>query len=126
MQQVSLYFNTKMPEKRVLKNIIQLVYFSYNKGISAKGIAEMFSLKIGTVYNIISHAEKEGRLNLKGSTGRSKKVAQRIERKMIKTVYDSLQFSTRRLALQVFPLDFRLRVAHETIGNVLKKQNFFF
>ena len=70
MQQVSLYFNTKMPGKRVSKNIIQLIYFSYYKGKSAKQIANMFSLKIRTAYNIISRAEKEGRLNLKGSTAR--------------------------------------------------------
>ena len=61
----------------------------------------MFSLKIRTVYNIISRAEKDGRLDLKGSTGRPKKVMQRVERKVIKTVYDSLQSSTRGLALQV-------------------------
>ena len=34
----------------------------------------MFSLKIRTVYNIISRAEKEGRPDLKGYTGMPKKV----------------------------------------------------
>ena len=55
-----------------LKYIISLVYFNYYKGKSAKEIADVFSLKIITVYtsNIISRAEKEGRLDLKGSTGR--------------------------------------------------------
>ena len=85
-----------MPGKRVSKDIIQLV-----KGKSAKKIADMFSLKIGAVYNIISRAKKEGRLDLKGSTGRPKKVTQRIERKHIKIVYDSPHSSTRELALQV-------------------------
>ena len=66
MQQVSLYFNTKMPAKRVSKNIIQLIYFNYYKGKSAKEIADIFSLKIRTVFNIISRAEKEERLVLKG------------------------------------------------------------
>ena len=61
----------------------------------------MFSLKIRTVFNMISRAEKEGRLDLKGSTGRPKKVTQRVERNIIKIVYDSSQFSTRGLALQL-------------------------
>ena len=112
-----------MPGKRVSKNIIQLVYFNYYKGKSAKEIADMFSLKIRTVYNIISRAEKEGRLDLKGSTGRPKKVTQRVERKIIKTVYDSPQSSTRGLALQV-EKDLGLRVSHETIRNVLEKHKY--
>ena len=33
----------------------------------------MFVLKIRTVYNIMSRAEKEGRLHLKGFTGSEKK-----------------------------------------------------
>ena len=44
----------------------------------------MFSLKIRIVYNIISRAKKEGLLHLKGSTGRSKKVMQRVERNILK------------------------------------------
>ena len=39
----------------------------------------MFRLKIRTLYDIISRAEKEGRLDLKESTIRSKKVTQRVE-----------------------------------------------
>ena len=78
MQQVCLYFNTKMAGKLISKNIIHLVYLNSYKGKSAKEIADMFSLKIRTVYNtrIISRAEKEGQLDLKGSTGRTKKVTQ--------------------------------------------------
>ena len=59
----------------------------------------MFSLKISTVYNIISRAEKEGRLDLKIFTGRPKNLTQRVERKIIRNVYDSPQSSTRGLAL---------------------------
>ena len=120
MQQVSLYFNTKMPGKRVSKNIIQLVYLIYYKGKSMKEIADMFSLKIRTIYNIISRAGKEGQLDLKGSTGRPTKVAQRVERKIIKIVYDSPQSNTRGLAIQV-EKDLVLRVSYETIRNVLEK-----
>ena len=58
MQQVSLNLNTKIPGRRISKNFIQLVYFNYLKGKSAKEIADMFS-KIRTVYNIISRAEKK-------------------------------------------------------------------
>ena len=92
MQQVPLYCNTKMPGKRVSTNIIQLVNFNYYKSKSAKEIADMFSWKIRTVYNIISRAEKEG--DIKRSTGSAKKVTQRVERKVIKTVCGSPQAST--------------------------------
>ena len=77
-----------MSEKRVSNNIKQLIYFNYYKGKSAKEIAGMFSLKIRTLYNIISQAKKEGRLDVKGSTRRPKKVTQRVNRKIMKTVYE--------------------------------------
>ena len=83
-----------------------------------KAIADMFSLKMRTFYNIISRAEKEGRLDLKESTGRPKK-----ERKIIiKTVYDSPQSNMRGLALQV-KKNFGLRVAHQKYS--CKTQIFF-
>ena len=94
MQQVSLYFNTKMPRKRISKNIIKFVYFNYYKGKSAKEILDMFSLKIRKLFNIISRAENEGRLDLNGFTGRPKNVKQRVERKTIKAVYDNTQAYT--------------------------------
>ena len=103
MQQVSLYFNTKTPGKRVSKNI-QSPWKS-------------------TVYNIVSRAEKEERLDWKGSTGRPKKVTQRVESKVIKTVWDSPQSSARVLALQV-KYDSGLLVSHETIRNVLEKHKY--
>ena len=56
---------------------------------------------------------------LKGSTGRPKKVV----RKIIKTVYDSQQSSTRGLALQV-EKDLGLRVSHETIRKVLENHKY--
>ena len=80
MQQLSLYFNIKMLGKKFSKNIIKLVYFNWYKSKSAKEIADMFSLKIRTIQNIISRVEKEGRLDLQGSTGRPKKETQRVER----------------------------------------------
>ena len=48
-------------------------------------------------------------------------MTQRVERKIIKTVYDSPQYSTRGLSLQM-EKDLGLRVSHETIINVLQKQ----
>ena len=93
------------------------------KGKTEKEIADMFSLKIRTVYNIIFRAEKEGRLNLKGSTGRPKKVTQRVERKIIKSGYDSQQPCTRGLALQMEKY-LMLHVSHETIRNVLEKHKY--
>ena len=120
LQQESLYFSTKMPGKRVSKNIIQLVYFNYYKGKSAKENVDMFSLKMRTVYN---KTEKEGRLDIKGSTGRPKKMTQRVERKINKTVYDSQQSCTRGLALQV-EKDLVLHISHETIRNVLEKHKY--
>ena len=80
----------------------------------------MFLFKIRTAYNIISGAEKEGRIDLKGSTGTPKNVKHRVERIIIKTVYDSPQSSKRGLALQV-EKDLELRVSHETMRNVLEK-----
>ena len=47
------------------------------------------------VYNIISRAEKGGRLHLKGSASMPKKVTQQVERKIIKNVYDSSQSSSK-------------------------------
>ena len=44
----SVLIYTKMSEKRVSKNIVQLVCFNYYKGTSAMKIADMF-LKIRTV-----------------------------------------------------------------------------
>ena len=52
MQQVSLYLKTNLPSKRVSKHIIQLINLNYYKGKSKNEIADMFSLKIRTVYNI--------------------------------------------------------------------------
>ena len=66
-----LIFQYKKASKSRLKNSIQLVYFNYYKGKSAKEIANMFSLKIRAVYNIISRAKKE--LVLKGPRDRPKK-----------------------------------------------------
>ena len=83
----------------------------------------MCSLKTWTVYSIICHAEKEARLDLKGSTCRQKKVTQRVEWKIIRTVYDTPQSSTRGLALQVKKY-LGLRVSHETIRNVLEKHKY--
>ena len=59
MQQVSFYFHTQMPGRRVSINIIQLAYFNYYKDKSAKEVADIFSLKFKNVYNIISRAEKK-------------------------------------------------------------------
>ena len=123
MQQVSLYFNTKIAGKRVSKNIIQLISFNYYKEKFAKQIDDICFLKIGTVYKIISRAEKQGRLDLKGSTVKPKKLTQLIERVIIITVYDSLQSSMRGLALQV-ENDLELRVSHETIRNALTKHKY--
>lgn len=70
-----------MPGKRVSKDIVQLVYFNHYKGKSHKEIAEMFSLNLRTVYNIINRAEKEKRLEAKHSPGRPKTLTRRSERK---------------------------------------------
>ena len=73
---------------------------------------------------IISRAEKEGRLDLRASTGKPKNETQRVERKITKTVYDSPQTSMRRFALQV-EKDLGLGISHETIRNVLEKQKYW-
>ena len=53
------------------------------------------------------------------ATGRPK----RVERKIMKTVYDNPQSSTRGLALQV-EKDLGLRVSHETIRKVLENHKY--
>ena len=123
--QVSLYFNTKMPGKRVSKTIIQFNYFNYYKGEHiCEGNLLICSPWKSELY-IISYpiAEKEGRLDIKGSTGRPNNVTQRVESKMIKTVYDSPQSSTRGLAFQV-EKNLGLRSSHDTIRNVLEKHKY--
>ena len=50
-------------------------------------------------------------------------MTQRVERKIIKTVFDSPRYSTRGLALQVVK-DLGLRVSHETIRSVLQKHKY--
>ena len=55
---------------------------------------------------------------IKGSTGRSKKITHQTERKIIETVYDSQQSSTRGLALQ------GLRVSYENIRNVIENHKY--
>ena len=71
--------------------------------------------------DMFSRAKKEGRLDLKGSTGMPKNVPQGVERKIIRTVYDSPQSSTRGLALQV---EKDLAASHENIRNVLEKHKY--
>ena len=97
IQQVSLYFSTIMQGKRVSKNITQFFYFSCYKGKSAKEIAPWNS----KLYHHIPCCKRKGRLDLKVSIGRPKKVKQRVERKITKTVYDSPKSNTVGLALQV-------------------------
>ena len=77
---VLIFEYKKCRECTISKNIRQLVYSNCYKGKSDEEIAEMFFLKIRTVYNIISRAEREGRLDLKGSTVRPKKLTQRVEK----------------------------------------------
>ena len=113
-----------MTEKRVSKNIIQLDCFNYYKGKSARKSLICSPLKIRAVYNITYRAEKEGRLDLKCCTGRPKKVTQWVERKIIRTVYDSSpQSRTIGLALQV-EKDSGLHAAHETIRYGLEKHKY--
>ena len=66
MQQVSLYFNTKNARKMGFKNCHTIGLFQLLKSKSTKEIADMFSLKIRIEYNIVFHAEREGRRDLKG------------------------------------------------------------
>ena len=65
--------------------LYNLVNFNYYKGKSAKEIADIFSLKIRTVYNIIPRAEKEGRLDLKGSTIKPKRWHSELKEILLKS-----------------------------------------
>lgn len=107
-----------MTGNRTNDNIIQLVYFNYAKGKTAKEIAKIFNLKLRTVYNIINRAEKEGRLELKTTTGRPKKLSGREERKIIKTIDENPFASLRSIAFDL-QKDCRVDVSHETIRKTL-------
>ena len=70
----------------------------------------MFSLNISIVYIIVSCAEKEGRLDLKGSTGS----------KIIKTVYNSPQSSTRGLVPELSEMFMKnTNILQEWLGKIL-------
>ena len=112
-----------MPGKRTDKNIIQLIYYNFHKGKSAKQLAEMFRVQLRTVYNIINRAEKEERLELKNSTGRKQKVLRRHEKIIIRSVDNNPHMSTRMLAKQL-KNDCNLNVSHETVRKVLLKHKY--
>lgn len=119
-----------MPGKRVDQNIIQLVYFNHYKGKTAKEIAKMFSLKLRTVYNIINRAENEERLEMRQTTGRPKNLTRTDENKIIKTVYNNPQRSTRSLA-QEMKNDCGVTVSHETVrkvyySRIARKKNHYY
>lgn len=41
-----------MPGKRVDGNLIQLVWFNYYKGKTAKELSKMFDIKLSTIYKL--------------------------------------------------------------------------
>ena len=51
---VLIFEYKKIPGKQVSKYIIQLIYFNYYKGKYATKIADMFSLKIKTIYSALA------------------------------------------------------------------------
>lgn len=108
-----------MPGKRIGDNLIQLVYFNYYNGKTAKELAEMFNIKLRTIYNIIKRAEKENRLHLNNSTGRPPKLNRRDQSKILKKIEDNPQTSLRQLALNI-KNDCHKEVSHETVRKVLK------
>lgn len=112
-----------MPGNRTSDNIIQLVYYNFHKGKSAKELAEMFSLNVRTVYNIIYRAEKENRLELKQPSGRPKKLTPRMERLIIKQIDNKPQCSLRMLAADLKERNI-VQVGHETVRRVLLKHKY--
>nr|AAA88882.1 Tc1-like transposase [Drosophila virilis]CAA89219.1 Tc1-like transposase [Drosophila virilis] len=112
-----------MPGQRINENVIQLVYFHYHKGKCAKELAEMFSIKLRTIYNIINRAEKENRLELKHSGGRPAKLSRRDHSKILKQINENPQTSLRQLALDL-KNDCNKTVSHETVRKVLKMHKY--
>ena len=58
-----------MQGKRLLYNVIQLIYYNRHLGKSVIELSEMFSGTRKTIYNVLNRAEKEGRLELKRGGG---------------------------------------------------------
>lgn len=112
-----------MPGSRTLDNIIQLVYFHYCKGKTAKELAEMFSVKLRTVYNIINRAEKEDRIHLRCSQGRPNKLTPREVRKIIRKIDENPYTSTRSLAVEL-EKDCGVQISHETVRKVLLEHKY--
>ena len=112
-----------MPAKRVDENLIQLVYYNYYKGKSAKELAEMFNIKLRTTYNIIRLAEKENSLHLNNSGDRPPKLTRPDHSKILKKIEDNPQTTLRLLALDI-KNDCHKEVSHETVRKVLKMHKY--
>lgn len=112
-----------MPGKRVDENLIQLVYFNYYKGKTAKELSEMFDIKLRTIYNIICRAEKENRLHHNNSMGRPPKLTKREQSKLLRTVNDAPLTTLREMTLMV-KNDSHKDVSHETVRKVLKANQY--
>lgn len=112
-----------MPGKGVKDDVIQLVYYNYYKGKNAAQLSEMFNIKLRTIYNIINRAEKEGRLELKTSNGRPKKLSEREERTIIKKINETPKKTLRRLVTEM-ENECEVKVCSETIRKTLLKNNY--
>lgn len=112
-----------MPGNRTDNKVIELVYFNYYDGKSPKEIAQMLSVKLRTVYNIINRAEKENRLELRNSGGRPRKLSRRDESEILRAVIEKPQISLRQLATDI-KTNCNKQVSHETIRQVLHKNKY--
>jgi len=74
----------------------------------------MFSVSRKTVYNVLNHSEKEGRLEPKSGGGRKTKINKRVDRFIMRIVIAYPRISVRALAQDIRE-EGHLIVSHETV-----------
>lgn len=108
-----------MPGKRLSFDVVQLIYYNHQLGKSVADMVEMFSVSRKTIYNVLSRAKNEGRLETKSGGGRKRKIDRRADRVIMRKDNPNPQISVRTLAKE---LD--LVVSHETVRQVILRHEY--
>lgn len=112
-----------MPGKRLSFDVVQLIFYNRQLGKSVPELVEMFSVSRKTIYNVLSRAENEGRLEAKGVGGRKKKISDRASRLMMRKIKSNPQISTRTLAKELKE-ECGVDVSHETIRQAILRHGY--
>lgn len=112
-----------MPGKRLSFEVVQLIFYNRQLGKSVPELSEMFSVTRRTVYNVLNHAEKEGRLEPKRGGGPKPKISKRGERFLIRRLIENPQISTRTLAHELEE-ECNIVVSHETVRQAIMRNKY--